>query len=358
MSTSRSSASESESFAENDVSFEESVEDSSNNNSSSHHYHQHQESPVQQQQQQSTSSRQKHYFVDNPNVRYVVNGSGASTTGNNISIIPNYQQKVNSLLPASQYGSQYFMDNNVIHRTYSYYNQPQNGQKFPGQKNPDIVSVRYIAQPAVASPPNGTLVQKDGEPFMYRNAPYVQYPPGAYQYGPSNYKERRIVFGRDSYGTEQNFYYPGQFYNNQAYEMGSQRVLNYDINPMQQPNYDPKRVKAHQEHIKQIENHEPVSSQWNMSGGFGNSYGVNQKFYKELIENSNQPNFNQFYPDANPNNPNAPKDKNNYLGFVSNGSSNRKLKLFVLGAVFALILLSLIVVIVLGTVLPKRKLIN
>lgn len=385
MSTSRSSASESESFAENDVSFEESVDDnsSSHNNPSSHHYHMHQQAPSPMSPQQATSSsRQKHYFTENPNVRYVVhtNSSGSTAGVNNISLMPNYQQmKGNSLLPSSQFGSQYFLDNNVIHRTYSYYNQPQasmpkypaNFKEFPGGKNPDIVSVRYIAQPAH---PNGTLVGKEGEAFIYRNGPppppgpgYMPYPPPSqvnapataqYQYGP--YKDRRVLFGRESYPPEQSFYYPGSFYNNQAYEMGSQRVLNYDMNASNLPDPKHHRGKPIHELIKQMENHEPVSSQWNMSGGFGNSYGMNQKFYKELIDSSNQPNFNQYYsdnPNANSsnNNGNNNKDKNNYLGFVSANASNKKIKYIILSIVLALILLAVTVLIVLAIVLPTRN---
>ena len=353
MSTSRSSASESESFAENDVSFEESVEDSSHHNNSGHYNHE--QSLINQQ-----STRPKHYFVDNSNIRYVVsNGPGSSSNiaGNNVSMMPNYQVKGSSLLPSSphQYGSQYFMDNNLVHRTYSYYNQPQislqkypgNYKDFPSQKNPDIVSVRYIAQPASGN--NGSL---------YREQPFA-YPPNSYPYMqnvPGNFKERRIVFGRDSYGTEQNFYYPGTFYNNQAYELGSQRVLNYDVSQIQQHGFDSKRSKTPHEQMKQIENHDAVSSQWNMSGGFGNTYGVNQKFYKELIENSNQPNFNQFYPDNSSSNSNTKKDKHNFLGLTNaNTSTNKRLKFIVLCIIISLIIFGVIAMIVFCSVLSKRN---
>ncbi len=114
-------------------------------------------------------------------------------------------------------------------------------------------------------------------------------------------------------------------------------------------------MKTPHEQMKQIENHEAVSSQWNMSGGFGNTYGVNQKFYKELIENSNQPNFNQFYPE-NPSINNSKKDKRNYLGFTSaDSSTNKRVKFIVLCIILALIILGVISLIVFGAILPKRN---
>jgi hypothetical protein len=379
MSTSRSSASESESFAENDVSFEESADDSSQSTSNYHTEPIQQQQPPQQQQQQQQQhhARQKHYIVETPNARYVVNGN---LNGNNISLMPNYHQvKGNSLLPSSQYGSQYFMDNNVIHRTYSYYNQssvqpqpplppPQQQQQATMQKyqkNPDFVSVRYIAQP----PSSNSVVDGGAETLMYRNGPYLPYPNGPYQFnmpntGTGNFKERRIIFGRDAYASEPSNYfpYPSTYYNNQAYEPGSQRILNYDVNSVIQPppNYDPKRMKMPpHEQMKQIENHEAVSSQWNMSGGFGNSYGINQKFYKELIDNNNNnpPSFNPFYSENNNNNNNNnnQKNKNNYFGLGNNNSkrSKKNLKIIIVSSILAFVVLCLIVFGVLGIVLPK-----
>ena len=300
-------------------------------------------------------------------------------------------------------GSQYFTENTYMNRAFSYYNQQQqqimipkqfiphqaNFQPFPypyrqnvefsafaaQQRIPEYFGARYLVQQQT----NSTVRKPEGVSSMrvleMHSAQKLGPLPGYAQNnqnqprGPIRNDNRRL-FVVDSYGRyNNNVNYPQgpsnihpqpvrqPFYNNQAF-VGSQNNIN--LNSENQKKILSQREKSLErtetketldnKSISKSTNQEfmgPVSSTWNLSGSYGNSFN-SQKYYRDQENDEDNP----FYPGE------FGKEKHNYLtldGMQNKKaiSKGKKCKCCVLFTGIGLLLLAIIAVVVLLTTYPQ-----
>ena len=234
-----------------------------------------------------------------------------------------YQQQLptHSLAPS---GSQYFVENNYMNRAFSYYNQqasqssyyqPPSYQRYPAAfrqnidfasfaatttassvpaptQQPEFYSAKYLMQHA-SSRPDKDMTDNIRRVMIppQQTVPNIQYFPKANEV--PRYAERRL-FLIDSYGSRYNLNGGGgvpqlnqpQFYTNPAFE--------YPTKSMELLNQDGKYKGKGKDQFKPAQTQEfmpPVSSQWNMTGAYGNTFNnENIKYFRSKDEDDLQKN--------------------------------------------------------------------
>lgn len=307
-------------------------------------------------------------------------------------------------------GSQYFTENNYMNRAFSYYNQQQqqsivpkqfilhqpNFQPFPypyrqnvefsafaaQQRHPEYFGARYLVQQQQT---NSSIRKPEGGSSMrvleMHSAQKLGPLPGYAQNNQSQPRgiisnDNRRLFVVDSYGRyNNNVNYPQgpakiplqpirqPFYNNQAFE-GSQNNINFANSESQPKLLPPQGSKLERTETKETLDNDsiskstnqefmgPVSSTWNLSGSYGNSFN-SQKYYRDQENDEDNP----FYPGE------FGKEKHNYLTLDGRQGKKgfSKGKKLTCGALFTgigILFMAIITLVVLLTVYPKGIMIS